>query len=86
MLYAFCFEDILIKEEKSVNSHKITKIGKYGFQYEIIGTIESTKNALIKVFDFTISLEYFYPNGIYGFKKGDLVSVLIDRFDCELDV
>ena len=46
MLYAFCFEDILIKEEKSANCYKITKLGKYGFQYEIIGTILHKKNVL----------------------------------------
>ena len=86
MLYAFCFEDILIKEEKSANCHKITKLGKYGFQYEIIGTILHKKKSLIKVFDFTISLEYFYPNGISGFEEGDIVSIIIDRMECELDI
>ena len=86
MLYAFCFEDILIKEEKSANCHKITKIGKYGFQYEIVGTILNKMNSLIKVFDFTISLEYFYPNGISDFEEGDIVSIIIDRIECELDI
>ena len=86
MLYAFCFEDILIKEEKSANCHKITKIGKYGFQYEIVGTILNKKNSLIKVFDFIISLEYFYPDGISDFEEGDIVSITIDRIDCELDI
>ena len=86
MLYAFCFEDILIKEEKSANCHKITKLGKYGFQYEIIGTILHKKKSLIKVFDFTLSLEYFYPNGISGFEEGDIVSIIIDRMECELDI
>ena len=86
MLYAFCLEDILIKEEKSANCHKITKIGKYGFQYEIDGTILNKMNSLIKVFDFTISLEYFYPNGISDFEEGDIVSIIIDRIECELDI
>lgn len=86
MLYAFCLEDILIKEEKSANCHKITKIGKYGFQYEIVGTILNKMNSLIKVFDFTISLEYFYPNGISDFEEGDIVSIIIDRIECELDI
>ena len=86
MLYAFCLEDILIKEEKSANCHKITKIGKYGFQYEIVGTILNKKNSLIKVFDFIISLEYFYPNGISDFEEGDIVSIIIDRIECELDI
>lgn len=86
MLYAFCLEDILIKEEKSANCHKITKIGKYGFQYEIVGTILNKMNSLIKVFDFIISLEYFYPNGISDFEEGDIVSIIIDRIECELDI
>ena len=86
MLYAFCLQDILIKEEKSANCHKITKIGKYGFQYEIVGTIFNKKNSLIKVFDFIISLEYFYPNGISDFEEGDIVSIIIDRIECELDI
>jgi hypothetical protein len=86
MLYAFCLEDILIKEEKSANCHKITKIGKYGFQYEIVGTILHKKKSLIKVFDFIISLEYFYPNGISDFEEGDIVSIIIDRIECELDI
>lgn len=86
MLYAFCLEDILIKEEKTANCHKITKLGKYGFQYEIVGTILNKKKSLIKVFDFTISLEYFYPNGISDFEEGDIVSIIIDRIECELDI
>ena len=86
ILYAFCYEDILIKEEKSANCHKITKIGKYGFQYEIIGTILHKKKSLIKVFDFIISLEYFYPDGISDFEEGDIVSITIDRIECELDI
>ena len=86
MLYAFCLEDILIKEEKSANCHKITKIGEYGFQYEIVGTILNKKNSLIKVFDFIISLEYFYPDGISDFEEGDIVSITIDRIECELDI
>lgn len=86
MLYAFCLEDVLIKEEKSANCHKITKVGKYGFQYEIIGTVLSKKDSLIKVFDFIISLEYFYPNGLTDFEDGDNVSIIIDRIECELDV
>lgn len=86
MLYAFCLEDILIKEEKSANCHMITKIGKYGFQYVIVGTILNKKNSLIKVFDFIISLEYFYPDGISDFEEGDIVSITIDRIECELDI
>ena len=86
MLYAFCLEDILIKEEKSTNCHMITKIGKYGFQYEIVGTILNKRNSLIKVFDFIISLEYFYPDGISDFEEGDIVSIIIDRIECELDI
>ena len=86
MLYAFCLEDILIKEEKSANCHMINKIGKYGFQYEIVGTILNKKNSLIKVFDFIISLEYFYPDGISDFEEGDIVSITIDRIECELDI
>ena len=86
MLYAFCFENILIKKEKSTNCHNITKIGKYGFQYEIIGNILSKKDSLIKVFDFIISLEYFYPNGIWDFEEGDTVSIITDRIECEIDI
>ena len=54
MLYAFCFEDMLIKEEKCANHHRIIKTEKYGFQYKIIGTILDKKDSLIKVFDFII--------------------------------
>lgn len=86
MLYAFCLENVLIKKEKLANCHKITKIGKHGFQYEIIGTILNKKNSLIKVFDFIISLEYFYPNGISDFEEGDVISITIDRIECELDI
>ena len=43
-------------------------------------------NSLIKVFDFIISLEYFYPNGISDFEEGDIVSIIIDRIECELDI
>ena len=86
MLYAFCLEDILIKPEKSSDCHKITKIRKYGFEYKIIGTVLSKKDSLIKVFDFIISLEYFFSNGIIGFEDGDNVSMIVDRIECELDV
>ncbi len=86
MLYAFCYEDLLIKKEKSTNCHKIIKTEKYGFQYKMIGTILNKKNSLIKVFDFVISLEYFYPNGIIGFDDGDIVSIIIDRIECELAI
>ena len=86
MLYAFCYENISIKKEELADCHKITKIGKYGFQYEIIGTILNKKDSLIKAFGFIISLEYFYPNGIIDFEEGDIVSIIIDRIDCELDI
>lgn len=86
MLYAFCFEDVLIKKAQQASCHKITKIGKHGFKYELIGNVLSKKDSLIKVFDFIISLEYFYPNGITNFEEGDVVSIIIDRIDCELDV
>ena len=86
MLYAFCFEDILIKKDKLANYHKITKIGIHGFTYEVIGAVLSKKDSLIKVFDFIISLEYFYPNGITNFEEGDVVSFTVDRIECEIDI
>lgn len=86
LLYADCLEDIVIKKEKSSTCHKITKMRKYGFEYKIIGTVLSKKDSLIKVFDFIISLEYLFPNGIIGFEDGDTVSMIVDRIECELDV
>jgi hypothetical protein len=86
MLYAFCYEDLLIRKDKSANGHKIIKLGKYGFEYEIVGTILHKKKSLVKVFDFIISLEYFYPDGISDFEEGDIVSMIIDRIECELDI
>ncbi len=86
ILYAFCYEDLLLKKQKTSYCHKIVKTEKYGFQYEIVGTILNKKNSLIKVFDFIISLEYFYPDGISDFEEGDIVSITIDRIECELDI
>jgi hypothetical protein len=85
-LYAFCYEDILMTRQKTVGHHNITKTEKNGFQYKIIGAVINKKESLIKAFDFIISLEYFYPDGIDEFDDGDVVSVLVDRIECELDI
>ena len=86
MLYAFNYGKLLLKKENSLNSYLILKTEKYGFQYKLIGSVIDKKNALIKVFDFIISLEYFYPNRISEFENGDVISFITDRIECELDI
>ena len=44
------------------------------------------KASLIKMFDFIISLEYFYPNGINEFEKGYIMLIIVDKIACELDI
>lgn len=86
MLYAFSYGNLLLKRENPLNCDMIVKNKEFGFQYKIIGSIINKKIPLIKVFNFIISLEYYYSNGIEDFDYGDKVSVLIDRIECELDI
>ena len=50
------------------------------------GTIYNKKEALIKVFNFILSLEYFYPNGIDEYEIGEYVTIVADRIECELEL
>ena len=86
LLYAFCYNNLFIKKVSSTSCHKIKKRAEYFFGYEIIGTVLNKKASLIKAFDFIISLEYFYPDGITDFEEGDVVLIVADRMECELDV
>ncbi|MBR2970532.1 MAG: hypothetical protein IKC48_01905 [Clostridia bacterium] len=85
-VYAFSYVELFIQKETQSSADAIIKTEEFGFQYKIIGTVLDIKLSLIKVFDFVISLEYSYPNGIDGFEDGDKVLVIVDRFDCELNV
>ena len=86
MLYAFNYGLVEIKKENNFCDDSIEKTEKHGFQYEVVGSILDRKKSLIKVFDFVISLEYAYPNGIDKFEDGDKILLVIDRIECELDV
>lgn len=86
MLYAFSYGKLIIKKEDSLKSDLILKTKKFGFQYKLIGSILNKKAALIKVFDFIISLEYSYPDGMDEFENDDVVSIIADRIECDLDI
>lgn len=86
MLYAFSYADtidLIISKDKN---YYIQKDKAHYFKYKVCGTIENHQKALIRVFDFIISLEYFYPDGFNFLMNDGYVEFEIDRFDCDLDI
>lgn len=86
VLYVFTRYDpieIFVAEERK---YYIKKSDKGYFDYDICGSIYDRAKSLIKVFDFIISLEYEYPDGIDFLMEGEFVEFHVDRFDCDLDL
>ena len=90
-LYAFFLvDDPIIKKLYRQLDHKyiLRKNGLFGMSYYVQGCVFDSVKYLIKVFGFTISLEYLYgeeySNKIFDLKNGDWVSFTADRFDVTL--
>ena len=84
-LYAFSYAeniDLIISQNRN---YYIQKDKKYYFKYKVCGTIENHQKALIRVFDFIISLGYYYPDGFNFLLEDGYVEFEVDRFDCDLD-
>ena len=63
-------------------------IKKYLFNFfkcKLKGKIIDSKLAIVKVYDFIISLGWEYPEGFSeDFKEGDFIEFIADRLDCEI--
>lgn len=83
-LYAFCHGDTINLETESCKKFNVQKAEGY-FAYRLSGIVVDSRKAIIKIFGFSISLEFYYPNG-FGemIKMGDCVTFFVDRVDCIL--
>ncbi len=82
-LYAYTHAetiDLIISKNRN---YYIQKDKKEYFKYKVCGTIEDYQKALIRVFDFIISLEYYYPDGFNFFLQDGYVEFEVDIFDCD---
>lgn len=85
-IYVFVSDKILIQKIYKKEKDYIKKNPNNYFGYEIQGHIIDVKKSILQVLGFKISLEYDYPNGLpttYG--EGDLIRLIVDRFDCEIE-
>lgn len=84
-LYAFSYENTIILNISNEKEYYINKDKNDHFKYKVRGSVEDSKKATIKVFEFVISLEYYYPEGFdSSLKNGEYVEFYIDRVDCTL--
>ncbi len=86
MLYAFSYADSIDLIISKDRNYYIQKDEIDYFKYKVCGTIENHQKALVRVFDFIISLEYYYPNGFDFLMNDGYIEFQIDRFDCDLDI
>lgn len=86
-IYAFAVNriDIIKITSENQKNYKISnQIFNY-FKYKLRGKIIDCKQAIVQVFDFTIRLEWEYPNGFSEeFQNGDFIEFEVDRLDCEI--
>lgn len=85
-LYIFSYNDLIPIKKELKKEYSIVKTEKIGFQYKLTGNIYNKKRALIRVFNFIMSLEYFYPDGIDEYEDGEYVTIIADRIECELEL
>lgn len=88
MLYAFSFNDIEIVKlkEQEKKEFLIEKSDSY-FVYTLQGKIIDAENALVQVFNFKISLEYQFQEGLPAeYCVGDYITFKVDRIDCCIDL
>lgn len=85
-LYAFCYDENQAVQRSENNNYSCVKTEKYGFQYKVVGNIYDKENKLIKFYDFIVSLEFLRDEVLEKFNKGEYVSLIIDRFECDLEV
>ena len=89
MLNAFFLDENpkinLVKDENKQN-FKLSKKGLCGMSYSLRGEIVDANKFILKVYDFYVSLEYFfsseYANPLeFNYKEGDWIELIVDRFD-----
>ena len=90
-VYAFFLTDNPdVKKLYRESDHKyiLKKNSLFGMAYFVQGYVLDSEKFLIKVFGFTISLEYLYGteycNKKFDFTNGDWISFTVDRFDVEI--
>lgn len=91
-----CLQGFFLEDNPIINKiynqneqeYFLKKKGFFGMSYHIRGCVIDSENYLVKVFGFTISLEYIfgaeYGNRSFGFNNGDWISFDVDRFDITL--
>ena len=90
-LYAFFLNDdpaIKVVYNTKKQNYLLRKTSLCGMSYKVHGCVFDSSKYLVKVFGFTISLEYVfgieYGNKTSFLKNGDWVSFVVDRFDVAL--
>ena len=85
-IYVFVRDKIFIQKVNNEEKEYIKKNPNKYFGYEIQGRIIDANKSILQVFEFRISLEYDYPNGLPNdYCEGDLIRLIVDRFDCEIE-
>lgn len=83
-IFAFSYSDT-IQLNVSKNRNCFIQKDKGYFEYKVCGNIVDCEKSLIKVFDFIISLEFSYPDGLPSmFNNNDYVEFQVDRLDCTI--
>ena len=88
MLYAFAYSEIkVIKLIRQEDKKFYIEKDKAYFAYRLYGKIIDIKKALVRVYDFIISLEYQFDNGFPSdYSEGDFISFDVDRLDCCIEL
>lgn len=87
-IYVFNFESTIVKKvtkEKDMK-YKIIKPFSNPLAYKLRGKVIDSSKSIVQVFDFKISLEYDYPDGMNEeFSNNDYVEFFASRLDCIIE-
>lgn len=87
-IYAFSYAEIEItKITNQENKNFYIDKGKSYFAYQLCGKIIDVKKALVQVYNFIISLEYQFIDGLpFDYLEGDFIAFNVDRLDCFIEL
>ena len=85
-LYAFCYNQCPTVKKVNEQEYFLIKTENVGFQYNVIANIFNKGDKIIKIFDFIVSLELLNDEVLNDFAEGEFISLVIDRFECDLEI
>lgn len=89
MIYVFSYHELIFKKvtDRLSQKHGIYKEKNKHFKYCLTGQVLDPTRSLIRIFGFTISLEYDYREGLPAdFAADDYVEIIADRLDASIDL